>query len=283
MQEIRGGGAGGGAIAAPARPLAPTHARVNKLHNRRCGREPDHPAWNSRDTMLLYLLIMAPFMLLGFWALPGVTCRFQMGSPVRGARGPTGAEIARAILDRNGLQHVEVLHAPGQLTDHYDPRRKTVNLSDGVFGSNSVAAVAVAAHEVGHAIQHSKAYAPMTLRSAVFPVAQFGSGAFMPMFLLGMVLFFIGMAGVASTVMLIAIVLFAFGVLFQLVTLPVEFDASRRAKGQLQELSLVPGGGPVAEGTSQVLGAAAMTYVAAALMSVAQLAYFAMQFLGSSD
>ena len=233
--------------------------------------------------MLLYLAIMVPFMVLGFWAQSRVTSRFNKWSEVRSTSGRSGAEIARAILDRNGLQHVEVLHTPGQLSDHYDPRKKTVNLSDSVFGSNSVSAVAVAAHEVGHAIQHAKAYAPMTLRSAVFPAAQFGSGAFMPMFIAGIVLFFIGMSGLGQTVMLIAIVLFAFGVLFQLVTLPVEFDASRRAKAQLQELTLVPAGGQEAEGTQQVLGAAAMTYVAAALMSVAQLAYFAMQFLGSSE
>lgn len=231
----------------------------------------------------MYLLLMAPFLLLGLWAQSRVTRSFNQWSAVPATSGRTGAEVARAILDRNGLLDVQVLHTPGSLTDHYDPRTRTVNLSDGVYGSSSVAAVAVAAHEVGHAVQHSRAYAPLAIRSALLPAASFGSAAFMPLFIVGIVLFSIGQLAGGQLVMLIAIALFAFGVLFQLVTLPVEFDASRRAKGQLQELVLAPAGGTEAQGTQQVLSAAALTYVAAALAAVAQLAYFAFSFLAPQE
>lgn len=233
--------------------------------------------------MIMYLLFLAPFMLLGFWAQSRVKSSFAEWSQVRSSSGRTGAEVARAILDRNGLQHVEIERVPGELSDHYDPRTKKIGLSESVYGSNSVAAVSVAAHEVGHAIQHSKAYAPLAIRTAIFPAAAFGSGAFTPLFFLGIILYFIGAYGPGGVVMLVAIALFAVGVLFQIVTLPVEFDASRRAKVQLQELTLVPAGGPEAAGANKVLGAAALTYVAAALMGIAQLAYFALQFLGGSN
>lgn len=233
--------------------------------------------------MLTYILVMLPFVVLGFWANSRVTGNFRQWSQVRSASGRTGAEVARAILDRNGLQDVPVQHTPGELSDHYDPRKRTVNLSDSVYGSNSVAAVAVAAHEVGHAIQHQKAYAPLAFRTALFPVAAFGGSAFTPLFFLGIILFSMGSIGVGQTVLTIAIIAFAFAVLFQVVTLPVEFDASRRAKAQLHELTLLPAGGEEAVGTQKVLGAAAMTYVAAALMSVAQLVYYAMMFLGNRD
>ena len=232
--------------------------------------------------MILYLVLVIPFVILGFVAQRRVSGTFAQWSEVRSSSGRTGAEVARAILDRNGLQHVEVLHTPGVLSDHYDPRKKTVNLSDPVFGSNSVAAVSVAAHEVGHAIQHAKAYAPLAARTALFPVASFGSASFMPLFIIGVVLMSAG-AVFGQWVLLAAIVLFAFGVLFQLVTLPVEFDASRRAKGQLQELTLLPAGGQEAVGAQKVLSAAALTYVAAALAALAQLAYFVIQFLVPRD
>ena len=232
--------------------------------------------------MILYLVLVIPFVILGFVAQRRVSGTFAQWSEVRSSSGRTGAEVARAILDRNGLQHVEVLHTPGVLSDHYDPRKKTVNLSDPVFGSNSVAAVSVAAHEVGHAIQHAKAYAPLAARTALFPVASFGSASFMPLFIIGVVLMSAG-AVFGQWVLLAAIVLFAFGVLFQLVTLPVEFDASRRAKGQLQELTLLPAGGQEAVGAQKVLSAAALTYVAAALAAMAQLAYFVIQFLVPRD
>jgi Zn-dependent membrane protease YugP len=231
---------------------------------------------------MLFFALMIPILILGFWAQRNVKGTFQSWSEVRSATGRTGAEVARAILDRNGLQNVEVLHTPGELSDHYDPRKRTVNLSDNVFSSNSVSAVAVAAHEVGHAIQHQKSYAPLAFRSALFPVASFGSASFMPLFFVGIGLMYIG-STFGETVMLIAVALFAFGVLFQLITLPVEFDASRRAKSQLNDLTLLPAGGQEAVGTAKVLNAAALTYVVAALAALAQLAYYAWMFLGNRN
>ena len=232
--------------------------------------------------MILYLILMLPFLLLGYWAQHRVGSTFKKWSEVRAGSNRTGAEVARAILDRNGLQSVEVRHTPGDLTDHYDPRGRTINLSDSVFGSNSVAAVAVAAHEVGHAIQHQKAYVPLAARSALFPVAAFGSRAFTPLFILGIVLMMAGSA-LGEMAFLVAIVLFAFSVLFQLVTLPVEFDASKRARVQLSDMNIAPSAGNEAAGTAKVLNAAALTYVAAALAAVAQLAYFVMQFTMARD
>jgi Zn-dependent membrane protease YugP len=225
---------------------------------------------------MLYFAILIPFLLLGFWAQSNVKRTFQRWSEVRSSSGRTGAEVARSILDRNGLTDVQVLHAPGELTDHYDPRKRTVNLSDSVYGSDSVSAVSVAAHEVGHAIQHQKAYAPLAVRSALFPVAAFGSSAFGPLFMVGFVLYMIGNVAGGNLVFLVAVAFFAFAVLFQLVTLPVEFDASRRAKLQLGEMNLYPNAAQEAAGTAKVLNAAALTYVVAALAAVAQLAYYVM-------
>lgn len=231
---------------------------------------------------MLFLLIIVPFILLGLWSQHNVKSTFRRWSEVRSSSGRTGAEIARAILDRNGLHDVEVKHVPGELSDHYDPRKRSIALSDSVYGSNSVAAVSVAAHEVGHAIQHQKSYAPLAIRTLVFPLASFGSASFMPLFLLGLFMAYAG-SNLAYPIFLTAVALFAFGVLFQLVTLPVEFDASRRAKAQLQELTLLPAGGQEAVGVSKVLTAAALTYVVAALAALAQLAYYAYMFLGSRN
>ena len=187
----------------------------------------------------------------------------------------TGEQVARTILDHNGLTEVPVKPAPGgPLSDHYDPRHRTVNLSQGVYDGHAVASVAIAAHEVGHAIQHQKAYAPFRLRSAMFPAVAFASKAWIFLLLIGV---FAQIAGLAE----LAIVLFAVVVLFQLVTLPVEFDASRRAKQQLHTLGLVTSG--EADGAGQVLSAAALTYVAAALAALSQLAYYALIFLGNRN
>jgi Zn-dependent membrane protease YugP len=233
----------------------------------------------------LYLIAMAPFMILGYWAQSRVKNAFAKWSQVPSSSNITGAQMARNILDRNGLTDVEVRSTPGELSDHYDPRNRTVNLSPSVFGCPSVAAVSVAAHEVGHAIQHQKAYAPFQARSAVAPAAAFSSRAFMPLFIGGFILeaFTHTGGGLGGKVMLLAIAMFAIGVLFQLVTLPVEFDASRRAKRQLTEMNISSGGAVELAGTKQVLNAAAMTYVAAALAAVAQLAYFIFQMMGARN
>ena len=168
----------------------------------------------------------------------------------------TGAQVARHILDANGLHEVPVEQAPGSLTDHYDPRSRSVHLSEPVFNSSSVASTAVGAHEVGHAIQHANAYAFFRFRSAMFPAVQFASNIWMLFLFGGFILNVFGL-------IYIGIALFAVAVLFQLVTLPVEFDASRRAKQQLSDLGLVAAN--EAAGVKSTLTAAAWTYVAAAL------------------
>lgn len=227
--------------------------------------------------MILYLLIMAPFLILGYWAQHRVTSTFRQFSQVPSASGMTGAEMARAILDRNGLHAVEVRAVPGELSDHYDPSNHTVNLSEPVFGARSVAAVSVAAHEVGHAIQHARKYAPMQARSAILPAAIGGQNIAPMLIMVGFLLLAFANSPLGAWVLLGGIIFYAAAVLFQLVTLPVEFDASRRAKQQIRDLGLVPA--TEIGGAGAVLGAAAWTYVAGALAGLASLAYYVMIFL----
>ncbi len=223
----------------------------------------------------IYILFLVPPLIIGFVVQHRLkkTVAEQMQVPV--GNGMTGEQVARQILAHNGLAAVPVEPAPGgPLSDHYDPRKRSVHLSQGVFDGTSVASVAIAAHEVGHAIQHEKSYAPFRLRSALWPAVAFASNAWFVLLIIG------AFAGALGLVQL-AIVLFAVVVLFQLVTLPVEFDASRRAKQQLYSLGLVSSG--EADGAGKVLSAAALTYVAAALAALSQLAYYALIFLGSRD
>ena len=224
----------------------------------------------------MYLLFLAPFLLLGLWAQSHVGSTFRKWSQVPSSTGMTGAEVARRILDQHGLHDVTIHAVPGELSDHYDPRARTVNLSEPVYGQRTVAAASVAAHEVGHALQHAHGYVPLQLRSAFFPVAAFGSSAFMPLFIIGIVLYAMGsVLGVWA--FLAAIVLYGFAVLFQLVTLPVEFNASSRARGELE--TMMPGAiSQDGQGTAAVLNAAALTYVAAALAALAQLMWLVVQF-----
>lgn len=223
----------------------------------------------------LYLVFLIPPLLLGLvvqgWLRKTVSTYQQVDT----GGGLTGAQVARQILDRHGLHEVPVEPSPGgPLSDHYDPRRRSVHLSQGVYDSTSVAAAAIGAHEVGHALQHAKAYAPFRLRSAMFPAVSFASQAWFFLLIIGAVMNSIGMIQVA-------IALFAVVVLFQLVTLPVEFDASRRAMVQVRELGLVSEG--ERGGARKVLTAAAMTYVAAALAALTQLLYFVLAYLGNRD
>jgi Zn-dependent membrane protease YugP len=223
----------------------------------------------------LYLLFLIPPLVIGFivqgWLKKTVAQNMQV--PVH--TGYSGAQVAREILDRNGLQDVPVEQSPGgPLSDHYDPRKRSVHLSQGVYDGNAVASTAIAAHEVGHAIQHAKAYAPFRFRSALWPVVAFASNAWLFLLLIGAVM---GALGLIQA----AILLFAVVVLFQLVTLPVEFDASRRALAQLKGLGLVSTG--EGQGAKKVLTAAAMTYVAGALAALSQLAYYALIFLGNRN
>lgn len=184
---------------------------------------------------------------------------------VRSARGMTGREVAEQILRNEGLNDVTVCHVSGHLSDHYNPTKKTVNLSDATYNSNSVAALAVAAHECGHALQHNQAYMPLTLRSAILPAANLGSKMAWPLIVFG--LFFTG--GTSQTLLNLGIIAFTFAVLFQIVTLPVEFDASNRAMKILQNQGMLEGK-EVAQG-KKVLTAAALTYVAAAAAAILQL------------
>ena len=223
----------------------------------------------------MYLILFGIPLILGLAVQGWLRSTFSKNSRVPVASGKSGAEVARLILDSNGLQNVPVQPSKaGPLSDHYDPRSRGVFLSEPVFAGRSVSATAVAAHEVGHAIQHAKSYAPMTIRSAIWPVAAFGSQAWFFILIAGMIF---GAFGLIQ----LALVVFAAVIVFQLVTLPVEFNASRRALAQIRELRLVTDTEAVA--ARQTLTAAAMTYVAGALASIAQLLYFLMLFGGGRD
>lgn len=208
-----------------------------------------------------YILILIG-VLLSLAASAMVRSTFSRYSSVRSASGLTGAQVAERILAYAGVRDVTVQHIAGNLTDHYNPKTKSVGLSDTVYGSNSVAAIAVAAHECGHVIQHANSYAPLSMRSALVPVANFGSGV-------SWVLLLAGIMFSMPPLITIGIVLFSAAVLFQIVTLPVEFNASRRALHILQETGIL---GP-SEGQSakKVLRAAALTYVASAAAAILQL------------
>ncbi len=226
---------------------------------------------------LVYWLILGVGLVLSLWASSRVKSTFAHYSQVRSSAGVTGAQVARAILQANGIHDVTVEPVPGALTDHYDPRSKTLRLSEPVYHSDSVAAVGVAAHEVGHAIQHSTRYAALQFRSAWVPVAGFGSGLGEILILIGM-----GMAVVSGSMTLawVGLVLFATTTVFTLVTLPVEFDASKRALVTLQQSGVLVG--EELAGARAVLNAAAWTYVAAAAASLMQLLYWVFVILGSS-
>lgn len=190
---------------------------------------------------------------------------FSTYSRMRSHSRMTGKEAAERILRKNGIYDVRVIHIPGNLTDHYDPRNKTLGLSDTVYNSSSVAAVGVAAHECGHAVQHSVGYAPLSIRGALVPVANFGSALSWPLIIIGLF-----MGGQMSSLLInLGILLFSAAVLFQIVTLPVEFNASRRAVRVLETLGMLY---PDEIGAvKKVLGAAALTYVASAASMILQL------------
>ena len=223
----------------------------------------------------LYILCFLVPLIVGLAVQGWLRSTFAHNSRVPISNGKTGADVAREILDRNGLTDVQVQPSKaGPLSDHYDPRNTSVFLSEPVYAGRSVAATAVAAHEVGHAIQHQQEYAPMKARSAIWPVAAFGSQAWFFLLIGGLLFRTFGLVQ-------LALIVFAAVVVFQLVTLPVEFNASRRAAAQLKTLRLVNDAEAV--GVRKTLTAAAMTYVAGALASIAQLLYFLMLFGGSRD
>lgn len=208
-----------------------------------------------------YLLVIAG-LLLSVIASSNVKGTFAKYSKVRSMCGMTGAMAAQRVLQIAGIQDVRIEHISGELTDHYDPRTKTLRLSDSTYGSNSVAAVCVAAHECGHAIQHQVHYAPLVLRSTLVPAANFGSTLAWPIFFLGLIMSM-------RPLLTLGIVLFSLAVVFQLVTLPVEFNASARALKVLESGHIL--GDTELSGGRKVLGAAALTYVASLAASILQL------------
>lgn len=210
------------------------------------------------------MIILIPAMILSLFAQSKIQSSYNKYSRVRAQKGYTGAQTARMILNNNGLSDVPIELIGGKLSDHYDPRRRVLRLSNEVYNGNSIASNAIAAHEVGHAIQHANAYAPLQFRNAIVPAVNLASQAAMPLILIG--LLFASFQGLLT----IGIWLFSGSVIFQLVTLPVEFDASARAMRQLSETGILVG--QEVKGGRNVLTAAALTYIAAAATAVSQLA-----------
>ena len=208
-----------------------------------------------------YLILVVPALLFAAWAQAQVSGAYNRYSRVRVSRGMTGAMAARRILDDNGLTGVRVERVAGKLSDHYDPGERVVRLSAGVYDSDSVASLGVAAHECGHAVQHATHYAPLTFRNAIIPITNFGSKLSIPLIIVGLFL--------SGTLVDIGLLLFSLVAVFQLVTLPVEVNASSRALATLENGNFLDR--RELEGARKVLRAAALTYVAALLVSVAQL------------
>lgn len=208
-----------------------------------------------------YVLIILAF-LISTLVSAKMNATFSKYSKVRSYCGMTGAQAAQRILSSAGIYDVRIEHVSGKLTDHYDPSNKVLRLSDAVYGNTSIAAIGVAAHECGHAVQHARNYVPLSVRSAIVPVANFGSQLSWPLFLAGLIFSF-------RPLLMIGILLFCAALLFQIVTLPVEFNASARALRMLDETGIM--GRQEIRGTKKVLRAAAMTYVAAVIGSLLQL------------
>ncbi len=219
----------------------------------------------------MYFLFIGPALLLGLWAQFRIKSTYATAGQQPASL--SGAAAARHILDSAGLQHVDVEQVPGHLSDHYDPGAKVLRLSTEVYQSRSLAAVGIAAHEAGHAIQDAKRYVPLVIRNAAVPIANFGSSGGLMLLMIGAIMNF-------KPLILVGIALFAGVVFFQLINLPVEFDASNRAKALLVSHGIVPQQEMVF--VNRVLNAAALTYVAATLQAVLTLLYYVMRFQGSS-
>ena len=219
----------------------------------------------------LYVILLIPVFLLSLWAQFQVSGRFKRYSAVTNRRRLTGAQAADAVLRAHGVYNVPIRPCRGNLTDHYDPRDNTVYLSEGVYNAPTVAAVGVAAHEAGHAVQYAVGYGPVRLRSAIIPATQIGSKFSFILLMIGMVLY-------SQALFFVGILLFSLTTFFQLGTLPVEFNASARALETIEGQGMLDG--DEFQGARKVLWAAAMTYVAALLMSMLQLLRFVLIFLG---
>jgi len=212
------------------------------------------------------VLIVLPAMLFAFWAQIKVSSTFEKYNRKITRSGMTAAQAARKMLDQNGLFDVQITQTPGSLTDHYDPRNRTLFLSQSVYASQSTAAIGVACHEAGHALQHAKGYAPLKARMAIIPVCNVGSTAAFPLFFIGLLL---ASSNVGFGFMVAGIACFSLATLFQLITLPVEFNASRRALEGMEGCGLLYGS--EIDDARKVLSAAAMTYVAALATSLLSL------------
>lgn len=222
----------------------------------------------------IYCILLIPILILSVWAQAQVSGNFKRYSGVANRRRLTGAQAAEAVLRAHGVYNVAIRPCAGNLTDHYDPRDNSISLSENVYNSASIAAVGVAAHEAGHAVQYAENYGPVRLRTAIIPATQIGSKFSFILLLVGMVLY-------SQSLFLIGILLFSLTTLFQLITLPVEFNASHRALQTLENQQLLYD--DELSGARKVLKAAALTYVAALLMSALQLLRYVLIFLGRSN
>ena len=223
---------------------------------------------------MYYIVLVLPCVLFAFWAQNKVNSTFNRYSRVQNLRGLTGAQAAEAVLRAHGVYDVAIRPCSGNLTDHYDPRDNSISLSENVYNSTSIAAVGVAAHEAGHAVQYAENYGPVRLRTAIIPATQIGSKFSFILLLVGMVLY-------SQSLFLVGILLFSLTTIFQLITLPVEFNASHRALQTLENEQLLYD--DELPGARKVLKAAALTYVAALLMSVLQLLRYVLIFVGRNN
>ena len=214
-----------------------------------------------------YLVIVLPCLLLSMWASSSVNSTFNKYAKVASRRQITGAEAAQRVLAANGVRNVRIERVSGNLTDHYDPKTNVIRLSDSVHSSTSVAAIGVAAHEAGHAVQYAQNYGPIKLRAAIIPMTNIGSKLAMPLILAGVLFSFLG--NLSYTLVYLGIACFSLSLVFQLVTLPVEFNASRRAISTIRDSELLTREEQI--GAQRTLKAAAMTYVAATAVALAQL------------
>ena len=229
----------------------------------------------------LYFLIIAPAFVLAIWAQSRVRGTYQKYSQVMSSSGMPAYLAVRRLLDAVGLFDVEVKRVPGELSDHYDPRHKVLRLSDGVYASSSLAAVAIASHEAGHAMQDKVRYPFLVLRSAMVPITTFGSQIGMWMLMIGFILAAAGGAtGVGIPMAWIGLILFSTAFVFSVITLPVEFNASTRALAMMETVGVVTG--PERSHAKKVLDAAALTYVAAMFVALMQVLYFALRLLSLS-
>lgn len=223
-----------------------------------------------------YLVIVLPCLILSLWASSSVNSTFQKYAKIHSSRNLTGAEAAQRVLNAHGVRGVRIERVSGNLTDHYDPKTNVIRLSDSVHSSTSVAAIGVAAHEAGHAVQYAQSYAPIKLRAAIIPITNIGSKLAMPLILAGILFSFLG--GLSNALVYPGIAAFSLSLIFQLVTLPVEFNASRRAMETIENSGLLTT--EEQRGARKTLTAAAMTYVAATAVALAQLVRLILLFGG---